>query len=179
MSEIDNLTQESLFLVLKTSNLTLKIIVESLQVLLKNISHKNNLFQSEKVGKQRIKDLVGKYPQGEIQIFELSLVNQDLKKLQKDLRRYGVDFSIHRTGENQYELFFSGKDRSLIENALSKVVKDYIFLHSNTQVEREGASIAQKKSYSIKELARAKIPAEDQKENKTLRKEAALKAHSY
>ena len=53
----------------------------------------------------------------------IPVMNSDLKGLQKELRKFGVDYSVrqNKSEKNQYEIYFKGTDINQIQSAL----KDY------------------------------------------------------
>lgn len=86
--------------------------------------HKAQTEQSrplEKFKKVKVKDLVKK---GKVETLELNDI--DLKALKKELKRYGVKFSIKKDLENGNNIiFFQAKDIKVMEQAFKKTVQKF------------------------------------------------------
>jgi len=108
----ETISNKSLAFTFKATELSFDVVISMLDKLLKEKT-------KEKVGKQSIKNLRKK---GTLQVVEVS--DESLKKLQKDLRKYGVDYSIlkNKTEEKQYSLFFRNYDAEL----LNKVMETFL-----------------------------------------------------
>ena len=75
----------------------------------------------EKFKKVKVKDLVKK---GKVETLELNDI--DLKALKKELKRYGVKFSIKKDLENGNNIiFFQAKDIKVMEQAFKKTVQKF------------------------------------------------------
>ncbi len=124
MSHIDHMSEETICLLLRTSNLTLKSIIAVLQKALEIIKGGNH-DKKLKNGNQPIKKLVKKHQ--DVEPFDNNFSKKELQLLKKELRSFGVDFSFKKVDHDAYSLFFSAKDQSMIEkgiqNAISKLQK--------------------------------------------------------
>ena len=80
-----------------------------------------------KLKKVKVKDLVKK---GKVETLELNDI--DLKTLKKELKRYGVKFSIKKDLESGNNIiFFQAKDEKVMEQAFKKTVHNFTKDKSN------------------------------------------------
>ena len=77
-------------------------------------------FVSEKGNEVKLKDLVQKG-----QLEEITIKETELKRLKKELNKYGVKFSVMKDKKTkQYSLFFQAKDVKIMDKAFKKVLAD-------------------------------------------------------
>lgn len=138
MSNIDHMSEETICLVLRTSNLTLKNIIAVLQKALEILKKKNDSPRT-KIGNQSVKKLIKKH--SDIEFLDSNFSKKELQFLKKELQSLGVDFSCKKVDRNEYSLFFSAKNRNLIEKGLKNAI--------NTLQKNQ----TNKKIFSLKELS--------------------------
>jgi len=101
----------------KLAMLTERVVVHSISMYLNH--RKNNKYNS-KNGKQSMKSL--KKANKPLEVVQLDDKN-DLANLQKEFKKYKVDFSVIRDKETgKLEVWFKGQDSSQISNAMKKIV---------------------------------------------------------
>ena len=119
----DDINSRTIAIVKKASIVTAKQVINMKKILEIN-KHKTQTEQSrplEKFKKVKVKDLVKK---GKVETLELNDI--DLKALKKELKRYGVKFSIKKDLENGNNIiFFQAKDIKVMEQAFKKTVQKF------------------------------------------------------
>ena len=121
----DDINSRTIAIVKKASIVTAKQVINLMKKILEINKHKTQTEQSrplEKFKKVKVKDLVKK---GKVETLELNDI--DLKALKKELKRYGVKFSIKKDLENGNNIiFFQAKDIKVMEQAKSRKRKSVI-----------------------------------------------------
>lgn len=120
----DDINSRTIAIVKKASIVTAKQVINLMKKILEINKHKTQTEQSrplEKFKKVKVKDLVKK---GKVETLELNDI--DLKALKKELKRYGVKFSIKKDLENVNNIiFFQAKDIKVMEQAFKKTVQKF------------------------------------------------------
>ncbi|HAP9905049.1 TPA: PcfB family protein [Enterococcus faecium] len=120
----DDINSRTIAIVKKASIVTAKQVINLMKKILEINKHKTQTEQSrplEKFKKVKVKDLVKK---GKVETLELNDI--DLKALKKELKRYGVKFSIKKDLENENNIiFFQAKDIKVMEQAFKKTVQKF------------------------------------------------------
>ncbi|MSS78726.1 PcfB family protein [Anaerococcus sp. WCA-380-WT-2B] len=120
----DDINSRTIAIVKKASIVTAKQVINLMKKILEINKHKTQIEQSrplEKLKKVKVKDLVKK---GKVETLELNDI--DLKALKKELKRYGVKFSIKKDLENGNNIiFFQAKDTKVMEQAFKKTVQKF------------------------------------------------------
>ncbi|HGD0677073.1 TPA: PcfB family protein [Streptococcus agalactiae] len=120
----DDINSRTIAIVKKASIVTAKQVINLMKKILEINKHKTQTEQSrplEKFKKVKVKDLVKK---GKVETLELN--DTDLKALKKELKRYGVKFSIKKDLENGNNIiFFQAKDIKVMEQAFKKTVQKF------------------------------------------------------
>lgn len=120
----DDINSRTIAIVKKASIVTAKQVINLMKKILEINKNKEQTEQSrplEKFKKVKVKDLVKK---GKVETLELNDI--DLKALKKELKRYGVKFSIKKDLENGNNIiFFQAKDIKVMEQAFKKTVQKF------------------------------------------------------
>lgn len=120
----DDINSRTIAIVKKASIVTAKQVINLMKKILEINKHKTQTEQSRPLGKfkkVKVKDLVKK---GKVETLELNDI--DLKALKKELKRYGVKFSIKKDLENGNNIiFFQAKDIKVMEQAFKKTVQKF------------------------------------------------------
>ena len=120
----DDINSRTIAIVKKASIVTAKQVINLMKKILEINKHKAQTEYSrplEKFKKVKVKDLVKK---GKVETLELNDI--DLKALKKELKRYGVKFSIKKDLENGNNIiFFQAKDIKVMEQAFKKTVQKF------------------------------------------------------
>lgn len=120
----DDINSRTIAIVKKASIVTAKQVINLMKKILEINKLKTQTEQSrplEKFKKVKVKDLVKK---GKVETLELNDI--DLKALKKELKRYGVKFSIKKDLENGNNIiFFQAKDIKVMEQAFKKTVQKF------------------------------------------------------
>lgn len=120
----DDINSRTIAIVKKASIVTAKQVINLMKKILEINKHKAQTERSrplEKFKKVKVKDLVKK---GKVETLELNDI--DLKALKKELKRYGVKFSIKKDLENGNNIiFFQAKDIKVMEQAFKKTVQKF------------------------------------------------------
>lgn len=120
----DDINSRTIAIVKKAGIVTAKQVINLMKKILEINKHKTQIEQSrplEKFKKVKVKDLVKK---GKVETLELNDI--DLKALKKELKRYGVKFSIKKDLENGNNIiFFQAKDIKVMEQAFKKTVQKF------------------------------------------------------
>lgn len=120
----DDINSRTIAIVKKASIVTAKQVINLMKKILEINKYKEQTEQSrplEKFKKVKVKDLVKK---GKVETLELNDI--DLKALKKELKRYGVKFSIKKDLENGNNIiFFQAKDIKVMEQAFKKTVQKF------------------------------------------------------
>lgn len=120
----DDINSRTIAIVKKAGIVTAKQVINLMKKILEINKHKAQTEQSrslEKFKKVKVKDLVKK---GKVETLELNDI--DLKALKKELKRYGVKFSVKKDLENGNNIiFFQAKDIKVMEQAFKKTVQKF------------------------------------------------------
>ena len=118
----EEVSDKTLNLEIKAAKITVKLIIQQIKKLLKEAKKFGGMekFVSEKGNEVKLKDLVQKG-----QLEEITIKETELKRLKKELNRYGVKFSVMKDKKKeQYSLFFQAKDVKIMDKAFKKVLTD-------------------------------------------------------
>lgn len=118
----EEVSDKTLNLEIKAAKITAKLIIQQIKKLLKEAKKLGGMekFVSEKGNEVKLKDLVQKG-----QLEEITIKETELKRLKKELNKYGVKFSVMKDMKTkQYSLFFQAKDVKIMDKAFKKVLAD-------------------------------------------------------
>ena len=118
----EEVSDKTLNLEIKAAKITVKLIIQQIKKLLKEAKKFGGMekFVSEKGNEVKLKDLVQKG-----QLEEITIKETELKRLKKELNKYGVKFSVMKDKKKeQYSLFFQAKDVKIMDKAFKKVLTD-------------------------------------------------------
>lgn len=118
----EEVSDKTLNLEIKAAKITAKLIIQQIKKLLKEAKKFGGMekFVSEKGNEVKLKDLVQKG-----QLEEIIIKETELKRLKKELNKYGVKFSVMKDKKTkQYSLFFQAKDVKIMDKAFKKVLSD-------------------------------------------------------
>lgn len=118
----EEVSDKTLNLEIKVAKITAKLIIQQIKKLLKEAKKFGGMekFVSEKGNEVKLKDLVQKG-----QLEEITIKETELKRLKKELNKYGVKFSVMKDKKTkQYSLFFQAKDVKIMDKAFKKVLAD-------------------------------------------------------
>ena len=118
----EEVSDKTLNLEIKAAKITVKLIIQQIKKLLKEAKKFGGMekFVSEKGNEVKLKDLVQKG-----QLEEITIKETELKRLKKELNKYGVKFSVMKDKKTQlYSLFFQAKDVKIMDKAFKKVLAD-------------------------------------------------------
>lgn len=118
----EEVSDKTLNLEIKAAKITAKLIIQQIKKLLKEAKKFGGMekFVSEKGNEVKLKDLVQKG-----QLEEIAIKETELKRLKKELNKYGVKFSVMKDKKTkQYSLFFQAKDVKIMDKAFKKVLAD-------------------------------------------------------
>jgi len=105
----DEVSAKAIKITYKGTVITAKAVCELINIYLKGT-------EKQTYGKQSLKKLNRK----DKALDSIPIMNQDLKGLQKELKKYGVDYSVRKSlsEKNSYDVYFKGTDITQIQNAL-------------------------------------------------------------
>ena len=106
----------------KAGKVTAKLILTLLKKLMKEAEKLGGLEKlvSSKGNEVKLKDMVKKG-----QLEEIPVEEAELKKLKKELNRYGVKFSVMKDKESgKYSVFFQAKDMKLMDKAFKHALSE-------------------------------------------------------
>ena len=118
----EEVSDKTLNLEIKAAKITVKLIIQQIKKLLKEAKKFGGMekFVSEKGNEVKLKDLVQKG-----QLEEITIKETELKRLKKELNKYGVKFSVMKDKKKeQYSLFFQAKDVKIMDKAFKKLLTD-------------------------------------------------------
>ena len=118
----EEVSDKTLNLEIKEAKITAKLIIQQIKKLLKEAKKFGGMekFVSEKGNEVKLKDLVQKG-----QLEEITIKETELKRLKKELNKYGVKFSVMKDKKTkQYSLFFQAKDVKIMDKSFKKVLSD-------------------------------------------------------
>ena len=116
----DELNRESMSLVAKVGKLTFEEIKKAIEKLLAELQ--NTAKQSLDVvkhGKQSLKDLSAQ----NAGLSSLELKDPNLRQLNREMKKCGIDFAPKKTGKGEYLLFFKGRDADAMTFAFERYTK--------------------------------------------------------
>lgn len=127
MSDVD---ERAVDLVIKSSKISAQMIIQVLKDTHRKTGNyfkeakRTNLLkkQQPKTGKQTLQEL---NQQGRQTSFVQIDSRKDLSALQKELKKYAIDFSILKEGKDTYHVFFKTQDAERFNIAIENVIKDF------------------------------------------------------
>jgi len=125
----------------KAVNITYRGATISARVVCELINNYLQSTEKKAFGKQSLKKL---NRQGKA-LDSIPITNQDLKGLKKELKKYGVDYSVRKSlaEKSTYDVYFKGSDIIQIQTAL----KNYM---AKSFQQREGPSIKERMVVAVK-----------------------------
>lgn len=132
----DDVQEKAVKLTYKGVTVTAKTIDDIIRLYL-------NRPQKQVYGKQSLKRLNRK---GRT-LDSIPVINQDLKGLQKELKKFGVDYSVRKslTEKDTYEIYFKGSDINQIQTAL----KNYTAMSFQKNQNRDKPSIKERMKAAV------------------------------
>ncbi|MGX7197724.1 PcfB family protein [Enterococcus olivae] len=131
MSDID---ERVMVQMVDSSKLTVKLVLSAMKSMYEyqKMNHRENQRekqhmkhkqqQAPKTGKQTLKELM----QQNRQLTFVPLEEQtDLRRLQKELKQYAVDFSVVKEGKTKWQIFFKAQDAEIFNQAFKKVLSKF------------------------------------------------------
>jgi hypothetical protein len=123
----EEIAKESLQLGAKVAKLTAGEIRKAIEKLLAELKrqaaqpqHKN--IPTVKHGKQSLKELSAQ----NAGLSSIELNNPHLRRLNREMKRCGIDFSPVKTGKGEYLLFFKGRDADAMTHAFNQSTKGLV-----------------------------------------------------
>lgn len=127
MSEVG---EQTVHLAFKGAEMSVEVLYKLFRALLENLKASKTQEQTqskEKTGKQSLKSL----SKQNNELVPVDIDNQNIKEIQRELKKDGVDFSIRKNkNTNDKTLFFKAKDSNIIEYAIERQL-------ANTERNRE------------------------------------------
>lgn len=120
----DEINGRTIAIIKRAGSVTAKQVIDVIKKLLDESKNKKAVQTKDllkKFKKVKVKDLVKK---GKVETLELNDI--DLKILKKELKRFGVKFSIKKDLESGNNIiFFQAKDGKIMEHAFKKTVQNF------------------------------------------------------
>lgn len=115
----DELNRESMQLVAKIGKLTFEELKKALDKLLAELEKGKSNIPTEKHGKQSLKELSAQ----NTGLSSMELKDPNLRQLNQEMKKSGIDFSPVKTGKGEYLLFFKGRDADTMTHAFDQYTK--------------------------------------------------------
>lgn len=154
MASIDENVEVGVELTTSTLRLTGRAIVAIMDLFLdkdKDTRKEYTQDLTNKQGKQKLKNLFTKYENTGVQSLGNNLSKEERKFIEKELKSMGVDFSIRKIGENDYSLFFAGKDIEAIEKGMENAINKYAKREQRNENKKEKTRSNEKEEEPIKQ----------------------------
>lgn len=116
----EEVNREEMQLGAKLANLTLAEIRKAIDKLLAEL--KDPKHPAAVHGKQSLKDLAAQ----NAGLTSLELKNPDLRRLNQEMKKCGIDFAPVKTGKGEYLLFFKGRDADAMTHAFNQYTKKIV-----------------------------------------------------
>lgn len=127
----------------------------------------NSREEKGKRGKQSTKELFEKYDNQEILPLKDNLEKEEMKFLSKELNKMGVDFSVHKVDNDNFSIFFAGKDIETIEKAMKNSVEKFTKREAKKEKAKDFfTSLREKMKREVEEETVDEDLTEEQKEEK-------------
>ena len=118
----EEVNREELQLGAKVANLTAREIKKALDKLLAELkNHKQNI-PTVVHGKQSLKELSAQ----NAGLSSMELKSPDLRQLNREMKKAGIDFAPVKTGKGEYLLFFKGRDADAMTHAFNQYTKKLV-----------------------------------------------------
>ena len=118
----EEVNRESMQLGAKVANLTVAELRKAIEKLLAEL--KDNKLNTPTVvhGKQSLKELATQ----NAGLSSMELKDPNLRQLNREMKKAGVDFSPVKTGKGEYLLFFKGRDADAMTHAFNQYTKKLV-----------------------------------------------------
>lgn len=117
----EEVNREELQLGAKVAKLTAAEIKKALDKLLAELL-KQKQHPTVTHGKQSLKELAAQ----NAGLTSLELKNPDLRRLNQEMKKCGIDFAPVKTGKGEYLLFFKGRDADTMTHAFNQYTKKLV-----------------------------------------------------
>lgn len=114
----DELNRESVQLAVKIGQMSYDEIKKVLEKLLERLKTQKQ-HPNVKHGKQSLKELAGQ----NAGLSSIELSDPNLRQLNREMKKCGIDFAPKKTGKGEYLLFFKGKDADAMTYAFERYTK--------------------------------------------------------
>lgn len=118
----DEINRESLQLACKVANVTYEEIKKGIEKLIAELKDNKQNTPDVKHGKQSLKELSAQ----NAGLTSLELKDPNLRLLNKEMKKCGIDFSPVKTGKGEYLLFFKGRDADAMTHAFNQYTKKLV-----------------------------------------------------
>lgn len=115
----DELNRESVSIAAKVGKLTLDEIKKAIDKLLAELKENKKKTPTVKHGKQSLKELA-KQNAG---LSSIELTDPNLRFLNREMKKCGIDFAPKKTGKGEYLLFFKGRDADAMTHGFERYTK--------------------------------------------------------
>ncbi|MDL2295184.1 PcfB family protein [Ruminococcaceae bacterium OttesenSCG-928-D13] len=116
----EEVNRESLQLGAKVAKLTAEEIRKALDKLIAEL--KQGQHSTVVHGKQSLKELSAQ----NAGLSSMELKNPDLRQLNREMKKSGIDFAPVKTGKGEYLLFFKGRDADTMTHAFNQYTKKLV-----------------------------------------------------
>jgi len=120
----EEVNKESMQLAAKVGKLTYEEIKKALEKLIATLKTDIHKIQhpDPKHGKQTLKELNAQ----NAGLSSMELTDPNLRQLNREMKKSGIDFSPVKTGKGEYLLFFKGKDADTMTHAFEQYTKKLV-----------------------------------------------------
>lgn len=119
----EEVNREEMQLGAKVANLTVAEIRKAIEKLLAELKQQGKQkIPTVMHGKQSLKELAAQ----NAGLSSLELKDPNLRQLNREMKRCGIDFSPVKTGKGEYLLFFKGRDADAMTHAFNQYTKKLV-----------------------------------------------------
>jgi hypothetical protein len=126
----EEVNREEMQLGAKIANLTLAEIRKAIDKLLAQLKEPQH--PAAVHGKQTLKELSAQ----NTGLTSLELKNPDLRRLNQEMKKDGIDFAPVKTGKGEYLLFFKGRDADAMTHAFNQYTKKLVKLEQKPSIRK-------------------------------------------
>ncbi len=136
----------------KIANLTMAEIRKAIETLLAEL--KNNKLNTPTVvhGKQSLKELATQ----NAGLSSMELKDPNLRQLNREMKKSGIDFSPVKTGKGEYLLFFKGRDADAMTHAFNQYTKKLVSQAEKPSIRKMLAAFRDKAAQMDKQRVKEK-----------------------
>lgn len=118
----EEVNRESMSLVAKVGKVTYEEIKKALEKLIAELTADKQKTPDVKHGKQSLKELSAQ----NVGLSSMELKNPQLRQLNREMKKFKVDFTPKKTGKGEYLLFFKGRDADAMTHAFNQYTKKLV-----------------------------------------------------